>query len=120
MRNKSVVSGALRQLISGLAVILMFAALAVLVPAEAAAQSATPTKPSTSEAPIRFWNRIIAVQRGILAGTSPEVRAERASGRLRELPLNASPTEIVKRPFKINDQEGVGFFFRGRLLFFLL
>jgi small-conductance mechanosensitive channel len=119
VRNKSVVSGALRQLISGLVVILMFAALAVLVPTEAAAQNATPTKPSTSEAPIRFWNRIIVVQRGILAGTSPEVRAERASGRLTELPLNASPTEIVTRSFKINDQEGVGFLFRGRLLFFL-
>jgi small-conductance mechanosensitive channel len=119
VRNRSLVLGALRELIPGLVVVLLLGALAVLAPTETQAQNVTATKPSTNEAPIRFWNRVIAVQRGILAGTSPETRAEHASRRLAELPLDAPPAEILTRSFRLDDQEGVGFLFRGRLLFFL-
>jgi small-conductance mechanosensitive channel len=119
MPNRSVVLGRLRQLILGMVAVLLFSALAVLAPTEATAQNAVSTKPSTGEAQIRFWNRTVAVQRGILAGTDPKIRAERASGRLAKLPLNASATEILTRPLNIDNQEGVGFLFRGHLLFFL-
>jgi hypothetical protein len=78
-----------------------------------------PGRLSTSEAPIKFWNRPIAVQRATLVGATPEERAERASRRLAELPLNASADEIVTRPLKIDNQDGVGFAFRGEFLFFL-
>jgi small-conductance mechanosensitive channel len=118
MPNRSVVLGRLRQLIIGLVVFPLVAGT-ILMPPRTLADSGAPTKPSGREAPIRFWNRTIAVQRGILAGTDPEIRAERASGRLEKLPLNASPIEILTRSLKLDGQEGVAFLFRGRLLFFL-
>jgi small-conductance mechanosensitive channel len=118
MSNRSVVLGRSRQLMIGLVRILLFTGT-IIMPIKTAAESPALTKLSTGEAPIRYWNRIITIQRGILAGTGPEIRAERASERLGELPLNASPTEILTRSFKLDGQEGVGFFFRGHLLFFL-
>ena len=119
MRNKYHVLGRRHEFIFGLAVALTLAGSTVLLPANAAVQNTTPSNPSTREAPIKFWNRVIAVLRATLAGADPENRAARASERLAELPLNASPAEIVTRPVKVGDQEGVGFIFRDRLLFFL-
>jgi small-conductance mechanosensitive channel len=96
-----------------------FAALSFLAPSHAEAQNAAVSKPSNSEAAVTFWNRVITHQRGILAGATPEERSEHASKRLAELPLNTSPDEIVTRAVKIEDQDGIGFGYRGRLLFFL-
>ena len=84
-----------------------------------AAPNASTPAPIVHEAPIRFWNRTIAVQRGILAGADPELRAQRASERLAELPLSASGNNLEKRSIRIEDQEGVGLLYQGRLLFFL-
>lgn len=77
------------------------------------------TSRGKSEAQIIFWNRTIAFQRAPLAGITPQERAERATERLYELPLNASSSDIVVRPIKVENQEGVGFVGRGQVLFFL-
>jgi len=102
---------------------ILFALFAVLcaVPWQAvwAAPNTLSAAPIVREAPIRFWNRTIALQRGVLAGADPELRAQRASERLAELPLSASGNDLEKRSIKIEDQEGVGFIYQGRLLFFL-
>lgn len=119
MRNRSVVPSGFRQLITGIVAVVLFSTLAVLSRTDAGSQNTMFIRPSAGEAPIRYWNRTIAIQRGILAGIGPDVRAERASERLRELPLNASPSEILTRSFNIDNHEGVGLFFRGHLLFFL-
>jgi small-conductance mechanosensitive channel len=86
---------------------------------DAAAQNATSGRSSTSGTPIKFWNRVIAMQRATIAGATPEDRAERASERLAQLPLKASADEIVTRPLKADNQDGVGFVFRGNFLFSL-
>lgn len=59
------------------------------------------------------------MQRASVAGASPEERAELASHRISELPLNASPTEIEARSVEIEDQAGVGVLYHGHVLFFL-
>jgi hypothetical protein len=119
VRSKFLVRRVLRLLIFGLIVALLFVAFPLLPSADASAQNTTPGQFSTSAAPIKFWNRFIAVQRASLAGATPENRAERASERLAQLPLNASADEIVTRPFKVDNQDGVAFAFRGNFLFFL-
>ena len=119
MRNKFFVRRVLRLLMFGLILALFLVATPLLPSTGAAAQNTTPVQFSTSEAPIKFWNRVIAVQRATLVGATPEERAERASRRLAELPLNASADEIVTRSLKVDNQDGVGFVFRGEFLFFL-
>jgi small-conductance mechanosensitive channel len=119
VRNKFIVRRELRLLIFGLIVALVFAASPVLASAGAAAQNTTPTKLSASQAAVKFWNRVIALQRATVAGATPEERAERASQKLAELPLNASADEILTRPVTVENQDGVGFAFRGNFLFFL-
>ena len=119
MRNKFFVRRVLRLFMFGLILALFLVASPLLPSTGVAAQNTTPGRFSTSEAPIKFWNRVIAVQRATLVGATPEERAERASRRLAELPLNASADEIVTRPLKVDNQDGVGFAFRGELLFFL-
>jgi small-conductance mechanosensitive channel len=119
VRNKFFARRVLWLLIFGLIVALFSAASPLLPSMSAAAQKATLGQSSTSEASIKFWNRVIAVQRATLGGATPEERAERASRRLAELPLNASADEIVTRPLKVDNQDGVGFVFRGNFLFFL-
>ncbi len=119
MRNKFIVRRVLRLLIFGLIVALFFVASPQLPSMGAAAQNATLGQFSTNEAPIKFWNRVIAVERATVAGATPEDRAERASEKLAQLPLNASADEIVTRPVKVDNQDGNGFLFRGNLLFFL-
>jgi hypothetical protein len=107
------------RLIFALVFVWTFPACAALLPARVAAQDAALTKLSTDQAPIKFWNRTIAVLRGNAAGAGPEDRAERASERLAEVPLNASPLDIAAVPITLENQEGIGFAFKGRLLFFL-
>jgi small-conductance mechanosensitive channel len=119
VRNKFFVRRVLRLFMFGLILALFLVASPLLPSTGAAAQNTTPGRFSTSEAPIEFWNRVIAVQRATLVGATPEERAERASRRLAELPLNASADEIVTRPLKVDDQDGVGFVFRAEFLFFL-
>src|SRR5277367_6823434 len=106
----------LRRLLPGLSVALLIAFTPVRASVGTIVQN---PKPSTSEAPINFWNRVIGMQRSILAGGNPQERAERASSRLAELPLNASADKIVIRPIRIEDQDGIGFVFSGKFLFFL-
>jgi len=113
------VLGRRHQLTFGLAIVLTLAGLTVPLPVDAAVQNVAPAKPSTRVVPIKFWNRVIVLQRATLAGSDPEDRAARASERLAGLPLNAFPGDVLTRPFKIDDQEGVGFVFRDRFLFFL-
>ncbi len=119
MRNDFFVRRALPLLIFGLIVTLFFVAPPLLPSSGAAAQNTTPGQFSTNEAPITFWNRVIAVQRATLAGATPEERAERASGKLAQLPLSASADEIETRPVKVDNQDGIGFVFKGNFLFFL-
>lgn len=118
MRNKFLVRRVLLLLIFRLIVTLFFVA-APLPSTGAAAQNTTLGQFSTNEAPITFWNRVIAVQRTTLGGATPQERAERASGRLAGLPLDASADEIIAQPIKIDNLDGVGFVFRGNFLFFL-
>lgn len=119
MRDKFLVCRPLRFLIFRMSLALFLVASPVLPSAGASAQNTTTARSSTDEATINFWNRVIAVQRSALLRATPEERAERASKRLSELPLNASADEIVSRPLKLENQDGVGFVFRGELLFFL-
>ena len=72
-----------------------------------------------SSANVVFWNRVIVVQHGSLAGTTAEERAARASERLQSLPLNVRSTDILLRPIKIDNQDGIGFMCSGQILFFL-
>ncbi len=119
MRNKFFAHRVLRLLIFGLMFFLFFVGSLLLPSTGAAAQNTTPGQFSTSEAPIEFWNRVIAVQRATVAGATPEERAERASGKLAQLPLSASADDIATKPIKVDNQDGIGFLFRGNFLFFL-
>lgn len=118
MRSKSIVRHELLRVISGLIIVSLFAA-PVLASADATAQNTTSTQLSSSGAPIKFWNRVIAVQRATVAGATPEERAERAAERLAQLPLNASADDIVTRPLTVENQDGVGFIYKGKFLFFI-
>jgi len=119
VRNKCCVLGRRHQLTVGLAIALTLAGSTVPLPADAAVQNVAPARPSTRVVPIKFWNRVIVLQRATLAGADPEDRAARASQGLAGLTLNASPGDVVTRHFKIDEKEGLGFVFRDRLLFFL-
>jgi small-conductance mechanosensitive channel len=109
----------LRKVFDRLLIILLFCAAIPQVPARAFVQSAPGAQFSTTEAPIKFWNRVIAVQRESLAGAAPQERAKRASQRLAEIPLTASPADITTRSVKVGEEQGVGFLFGGHILFFL-
>jgi small-conductance mechanosensitive channel len=71
------------------------------------------------EATINFWNRDIATLRGTIAGARPEQRAERVVERLDELPLTARGSDISTLPFNVEGQNGTGFAYHGKILFFL-
>lgn len=118
MRNKFIVRRELLWVIVGLIVVSLFAA-PVLASADATAQNTTRTEISPREAPIKFWNRVIAVQRATVAGATPEERAERAAEKLAQLPLSASVDDIATRPLNVDNQDGFGFVFKGNFLFFL-
>jgi small-conductance mechanosensitive channel len=108
-----------RKLVFALIIEVVFAALSFLAPSHAEAQNTVLSKPSNRKAAVTFWNRVITYQRGVLAGATPEERSKRSTERLAELPLNTSLEEIVTRAVKVEDQDGVGFGYKGRLLFFL-
>jgi len=76
-------------------------------------------KASSEPAEIQFWNRQIATMRTDLAGGSPQDRADRAMEKLRELPLGTSIDEIELHPINVEGQDGVGFTYKGKVLFFL-
>ena len=77
------------------------------------------SNPDVEPASIEFWNRQIAVLRSDLAGASPQDRAQRAEERLQEVPLFARSADIDVHPIKVEDQDGIGFTYQGRVLFFL-
>ncbi len=88
----------------------------------AAATSANDAKasaPSVEPASIHFWNRPIATLRSNLAGADPEERAQRAMDKLKELPLGTTLDQIEQHPIKVEDQEGVAFTHKGKVLLFL-
>jgi len=104
---------------------LFLALLFVVVPAglafgaDAGTTTITPGQRPSNESRIVFWNRTIAVQRGSLAGITPQERAERAAERLYDLPLSTKASDIVVRAIKVENQDGVGFVGRGQVLFFM-
>lgn len=107
-----------------LAVLLLLALAAVLAEAVEAATAANPEKPSTAEAsdepaPIEFWNRQIAMLRSPLGGATPGLRAERAAQRLAKLPLEARFSDMNVYAIQVEDQNGIGFGYQGRVLFFI-
>ena len=87
--------------------------------ASAGGPAANSAKQPVSVAPINFWNRTIAYQRDGLAGLSARERADRAAERLSDLPLNVAVSDVVVRPLKVEDQEGIAYLYRGQMLFFL-
>jgi hypothetical protein len=70
-------------------------------------------------ATLEFWNRDIVILRVKVAGGDPAERAGRAHDRIEELPLNVNPKEIELHPLKLENQEGIGFLYRGKILFFI-
>jgi len=79
-------------------------------------QSATA---SSEPAQVQFWNRHIVTLRTELAGGSPQDRAERAVEKLQELPLGTTIDQIELHPINVEGMDGVGFTYRGKVLFFL-
>src|SRR5579863_7907355 len=75
--------------------------------------------PPPQEATIAFWNRDIATLRGVIAGADPEVRAEKVVERLNDLPLTARASDIATLPFNVEEQDGIGFIYNGRVLFYI-
>lgn len=74
---------------------------------------------SIPEATLEFWNRDIVILRANVASGDPAERASRAVDRIEELPLNVKPEEIELHPIKIENQDGVGLLYRGKILFFV-
>jgi len=74
VRNKCFVLGRRHQLTFALAIALTLAGSTLPLPADAAVQDVKPVKPSRRVVPIKFWNRVIVLQRATLAGADPEDR----------------------------------------------
>ena len=74
---------------------------------------------SIPEATLEFWNRDIVILRANVASGDPAERASRAVDRIEELPLNVKPEEIELHLIKIENQDGVGLLYRGKILFFV-
>jgi len=118
VRTKKAVSAPLLRVIVP-AVFALLLAVSSIVAADGSPQVEKPAKPAGNVTQIEFWNRHIVSQRGSLAGSTAQERADRAVQRLEELPLNVTAAEIVLRPVKVENQDGLAFIGRGRLLFFL-
>ena len=118
MRTKSFAPAAL-----ACQILVALAALVWAPPRLVAADSTTPVsrpgRAPANEAPVEFWNRVIVTQRGTLGGATARERAERADEHLAGLPLNVNASEIELRSVKIENQDGIVFMCRGRVLFFL-
>ena len=91
----------------------------LFLPMGISAQNGNDSGKTVGPAVIKFWNRQIAFQRASVAGATPAERAELASERLSELPLNASATDIEARSVEIEDQAGIGVLYHGHVLFFV-
>lgn len=74
---------------------------------------------SSEPAEIEFWNRPIVNMRTDLAGGTPRDRAERAVEKLERLPLGTTIDQIELHPINVEGQDGVGFTYKGIVLFFL-
>jgi small-conductance mechanosensitive channel len=118
VRTRDLASVVLSRLVSTAVVAMMFA-VPYLRGADTADSVAKPSTRSANEGRIVFWNRLIAVQRGTLSGATAQERVERAIQRLAELPLSVKADEIVPRPIKIEDQDGIAVVCKGRALFFV-
>jgi small-conductance mechanosensitive channel len=95
-------------------------ALSMVASAQAADKGKAQSAPSSDEpATIEFWNRNIVTMRANLAGSSPQDRADRAMEHLNQLPMGVTIDEIEEHPIKVEDQQGIGFTYNGRVLFFL-
>jgi small-conductance mechanosensitive channel len=118
VRTKSFIPAALSGLILVPVVALMWT-VPCLFAEDTTAQISRPGKSAANEARVEFWNRVIVTQRGTLGGATAQERAERADEHLDDLPLNVKASEIELRPVKIENQDGLVFMCRGRVLFFL-
>jgi small-conductance mechanosensitive channel len=117
VQSKGLAQTRLRHITFGFLIGLVLASPQLMLAAGAAPPA---TKSDTAnEAPIEFWNRQVAVMRGTLAGSDPQDRADRAAQRLDELPLDATAADIELFPIKVEDQDGIGFTYNGKVLFFL-
>jgi small-conductance mechanosensitive channel len=87
--------------------------------AGAAAPAGKASQAPAAVVPVQFWNRTITFQRGGLAGSTAQERADRAVERLNELPLNVTLSEVSLRNVRVEGQDGVAFVYSGRVLFFL-
>jgi small-conductance mechanosensitive channel len=107
---------------SDLLVTILFA-LAACWPGVGLAAEGSPTSQEPAVAPkeatITFWNRDIVTLRGTISGADPELRAEKVVRRLDELPLNTRSSDITLFPFNVEGQDGVGFTYHGKILFYI-
>jgi small-conductance mechanosensitive channel len=98
-------------------------AIVALTPGLVLAGESTTKKPAAAappqEATITFWNRDIATLRGTIAGADPEARAEKIVERLNDLPLTARASDIATVAFNVEGQDGIGFSYNGRVLFYI-
>lgn len=105
------------------ALFLIFCALVALpslAPAQAQNKDKAQTAAAFSEpAQIRFWNRYITTLRTDLAGATPQERADRAVEKLQNLPLGTTVDQIDLHSINVEGQDGVGFTYKGVVLFFL-
>jgi small-conductance mechanosensitive channel len=109
----------LRHLIFGLLIGLTLSASQLIDAADAPASTPKTESNIAHEAPVQFWNRRIVVLRSSLAGSDSQERAGRAVEHLNELPLNANMADIETLPVHVEGQDGVGFAYNGKILFFL-
>lgn len=84
-----------------------------------AAQPSPSHVAESNEATIEFWNRDIATLRATISGADPQFRVDRIVPRLDDLPLTARASDIVRHPINVEGQDGIGFTYKGRVLFFL-
>ena len=118
MRTNRFVPAALLRLILGIFVCTL-PVVPILAAGDSPSQISGERTFSPNEARIEFWNRLIAFQRGTLAGITAQARAEHADERLQSLPLNATSADITLRAIKVENQEGIAFVAKGQVLFFL-
>src|SRR5690349_5635858 len=87
--------------------------------AEQASAANTVSAVSPKEATVNFCNRDIVILRATIAGAGPELRAERVAQRLDELPLYARSSDVTMLPFNLEDQDGIGFTYHGKIVFYI-
>ena len=116
-------TGCIRNAWRSRVVLRMALAIVALTPGLMLAGESTTKKPEPAalpqEATITFWNRNIATLRGTIAGADPETRAEKVGERLNDLPLTARASDLATLPFNVEGQDGIGFTYNGRILFYI-